>query len=73
MERGQRLSLIANICFESDEVGFLPDFLAKKYHLHPVMWQPPSSRYRILVLHKNTDDQKEKFERIITRLKELFS
>jgi len=66
-------SLIANICFESDEVGFLPDFLAKKYHLHPVMWQPPSSRYRILVLHKNTDDQKEKFERIITRLKELFS
>lgn len=33
-------SLIASICSESQEIGFLPDFLAKKCDLHPVMWQP---------------------------------
>jgi DNA-binding transcriptional LysR family regulator len=33
-------SLIAAICAETSEVGFLPDFLANKFHLKPVGWQP---------------------------------
>jgi len=45
-------SLIADICASSDEVGFLPEFLAKKVGLHPISWQPKPSHYRILALHK---------------------
>src|SRR5579872_6162144 len=29
-------SLIASICSDASEVGFLPDFLGNKFHLHPV-------------------------------------
>ena len=47
-------SLIADICAVSKEVGFLPEFLAKG--LHPVSWQPKPSRYRILALHRPTND-----------------
>lgn len=43
-------SLIADICSTSDEVGFLPDFLAAR--LHPVVWQPPPSSYRVLALYR---------------------
>ena len=45
-------SLIADICSHSEEVGFLPNFLAKEAGLHPVSWQPQPSHYRILALHR---------------------
>lgn len=47
-------SLIADICSNSSEVGFLPDFLALQLRLHPVPWQPTPSRYRILALYRNS-------------------
>lgn len=47
-------SLIADICSDSQEVGFLPDFLAHQAHLKPVSWQPAPSRYRILALYRST-------------------
>lgn len=46
-------SLIADMCSTSDEVGFLPDFLAQVYNLQPVPWQPAPSRYRLLALYRN--------------------
>jgi hypothetical protein len=45
-------SLIADICASSKDVGFLPDFLAKKVGLHPVPWQPTPLKYRLLALHR---------------------
>lgn len=45
-------SLIANICSNSSEVGFLPDFLAKRLGLYPVLWQPVTSQYRILAIYR---------------------
>ena len=49
-------SLIADICSNSIEVGFLPDFLALQFKLHPVSWQPNPSRYRILALYRGNGD-----------------
>lgn len=49
-------SLIADICSTSSEVGFLPDFLAVQFKLHPVSWQPPPSRYRVLALYRNNGE-----------------
>lgn len=43
-------SLIADICASGDEVGFLPDFLARKAGLKPQSWQPKPSPYRILAI-----------------------
>jgi DNA-binding transcriptional LysR family regulator len=57
-------SLIADICADSQEVGFLPDFLAMKANLHPVTWQLKPSRYRILALHRPSG---EAFQRRINR------
>lgn len=51
-------SLIADICSSSNEVGFLPDFLA--HHLHPVAWQPAPTRYRILALYRKTSPEFQK-------------
>lgn len=48
-------SLIADICANSTDVGFLPDFLGKKAKLHPVSWQPKTSCYKILALYRNFD------------------
>lgn len=48
-------SLIADICANSTDVGFLPDFLGKKAKLFPVSWQPEPSNYRILALFRNFD------------------
>lgn len=45
-------SLIADICSTSQEVGFLPDFLAQISSLYPVLWQPPVSHYRVLALYR---------------------
>lgn len=49
-------SLIADICACSNEVGFLPDFLALKMNLHPVEWQPKPSSYRVLALHRSAGE-----------------
>lgn len=45
-------SLIADICTSSKDIGFLPEFLAKKVGLHPVSWQPSALRYRLLALYR---------------------
>ena len=66
-------SLIADICKTSYEVGFLPDFLAKKYDLHPVSWQPDTFQYRILAIHKRIENLEDRFNLIIKRLKDLLN
>ena len=65
-------SLIAKICEDSDEVGFLPDFLAKKCGLSPVQWQSSTSGYRILAIYKNREDLKERFHTLISILQKVF-
>lgn len=47
-------SLIADICSTSQEVGFLPDFLAQMASLYPVKWQPPVSYYHLLALYRKS-------------------
>lgn len=64
-------SLIANICSSSQEVGFLPDFLAKKYELSPVLWQPAPSAYRVLAIYR--DAAKNLQDRLDRLLKVLIS
>ncbi|HQS84580.1 MAG: hypothetical protein B7Y25_01615 [Alphaproteobacteria bacterium 16-39-46] len=58
-------SLIADLCSGSEDVGFLPDFLARKAQLHPVLWQPPVAQFRMLALYRSSDDRFQK------RLKKL--
>ncbi|MFI5334829.1 MAG: LysR family transcriptional regulator [Chlamydiales bacterium] len=53
-------SLIADICSDTSEVGFLPDFLAKQAHLKPVSWQPTPSKYRVLALYRNSSPHFQK-------------
>lgn len=48
-------SLIADICASSRDVGFLPNFLARKVGLFPVSWQPKPSPYRILALYRSAE------------------
>jgi DNA-binding transcriptional LysR family regulator len=67
-------SLIADICSCSKDVGFLPDFLAKKAGLHPVSWQPTPSRYRILALYNpSTEDFQKRLNKFIKQCGEIFS
>ena len=61
-------SLIANICACSDEIGFLPDFLAKKFRLHPIPEQPKSFAYRVLAIYR----LENKFEHFFKELKAAF-
>lgn len=63
-------SLIASICAESQEVGFLPDFLAKKFNLHPVLWQPSPSPYRILAIYRHTN---KRFDPLLEHLCKVFT
>lgn len=66
-------SLIASICAESEEIGFLPDFLAKKFNLHPVLWQPAPSHYRLLALYKNPGKiLQERFDLLLQKLIQAF-
>jgi DNA-binding transcriptional LysR family regulator len=66
-------SLIANICACSDEIGFLPDFLAKKFNLHPIPKQPKSSAYRVLAIYRPVDLHLEsKFKQFFRELKMAF-
>ncbi len=67
-------SLIANICSDSTEIGFLPDFLAKKAGLHPVLWQPATSSYRILAIYRHTSRQiQERIESLVHELQVAFT
>lgn len=66
-------SLIGQICESTDEIGFLPDFLAKKYGLFPVRWQPAPSPYRILALYRGGEKQlQERFNLILNQLSQVF-
>lgn len=67
-------SLIVNICANSNEIGFLPDFLVKKLRLHPVLWQPAPSAYRILAIYGNSGKQlQERFDQFLRVLSLAFS
>ncbi len=67
-------SLIATICADSSEIGFLPDFLAKKFQLYPISWQPAVSQYRILAIYREPGKSYQKrFESLLQALKYLFT
>lgn len=64
-------SLIADICSNSKEIGFLPDFLAAS--LYPVKWQPPGSNYRMLALYrKSTDSFQKRIDSLLSCLEGIF-
>jgi DNA-binding transcriptional LysR family regulator len=66
--------LIADILKNSDHVGFLPDFLAKKYDLHPVDSKIEKYEYKILALFKNLDDFFQiRFNNVIEKLTQAFN
>ncbi len=66
-------SLIADICSNSKEIGFLPDFLAQKACLYPISWQPAPSPYRMLALYKKTSDPLHKrLQMLIRKLRSAF-
>lgn len=67
-------SLIAHLCAESDEVGFLPNFLAKKFNLHSVPWQPAGFSYRVLAIYVDTKKHlKVRLDRILQALGSIFN
>ncbi|MBA3815469.1 MAG: LysR family transcriptional regulator [Parachlamydiaceae bacterium] len=67
-------SLIADICSNSTEIGFLPDFLATQAKLHPVSWQPTPSRYRILALYRNNEDVfQQRLNKLLLQWRHVFS
>jgi len=66
-------SLIANICASSSEVGFLPDFLAAKFHLHPVEWQPKVSPYRVLAIYKSAGASQDRLQKLLEQLRTVFT
>lgn len=64
-------SLIADICANSNEIGFLPDFLAQHYSLYPVAWQPEPSSYRMLALYRKTSEPFQKrLQQLIVKINE---
>jgi DNA-binding transcriptional LysR family regulator len=67
-------SLIAHICSDSSEIGFLPDFLAKKLELYPVLWQPATSQYRVLAIYRNAGKHmQERFDPLLRELRNVFT
>ena len=67
-------SLIADICSTSTEVGFLPDFLAVQFKLHPVSWQPTPSRYRVLALYRNNREAfQQRLNNLLSQWRIVFS
>jgi DNA-binding transcriptional LysR family regulator len=67
-------SLIADICSNSMEVGFLPDFLAVQSKLYPVSRQPIPSRYRMLALYRSNGDAFQKrLDKLLVQWREVFS
>lgn len=67
-------SLIADLCSSTSEVGFLPDFLGKQAHLHPVSWQPASPNYRLLALYRQAGDSfQQRIEPLLKKWREVFT
>ncbi len=67
-------SLIATICAESREIGYLPDFLAKKLKLHPVSWQPEPSPYRVLAIYRDASKLlPERLDLLLCELRRVFA
>jgi DNA-binding transcriptional LysR family regulator len=67
-------SLIADICRASQEIGFLPDFLAQTAPLYPVSWQPPPSSYRILALYRKSPDPfQQRIQDLVGHLRSIFA
>ena len=67
-------SMIATICSTSNEVGFLPDFLAKKCKLEPVLWQPATSSYRVLAIYRKQPEKMQKrIDDLVEKLCEAFA
>ncbi len=67
-------SLIADICCNSEKVGFLPDFLSLNTNLKPVNWQPAPSKYKILALYrKQKTPISDEIQTIITQLRHEFN
>jgi len=68
------LSKIADICACSNEVGFLPDFLALRMGLHPVEWQPKPSGYRVLALHHSAGEAlQQRLNNFISQCQKIFA
>lgn len=66
-------SLIADICKNSDEIGFLPDFLGREHRLTPVKGQPTPSHYRLLALYKLSGEIFEKrFDELLKKWHSVF-
>lgn len=67
-------SLIADICSNSPEVGFLPDFLARKWGLIPVLWQPATCSYRVLAIYKAPSKSlQQRFDSLLNELRQVFT
>lgn len=67
-------SLIADICSDSSEIGFLPDFLGYQLNLKPVSWQPTPSRYRVLALYRNISPSLQKrLKPLLEQWKSIFA
>ncbi|MFM8454098.1 MAG: LysR family transcriptional regulator [Gammaproteobacteria bacterium] len=66
-------SLIADLCSNSKEVGFLPEFLAKESNLHPVHWQPELLKFRLLALSRSHDKVfQDRLDNIVKACQSLF-
>lgn len=67
-------SLIAHICADAAEIGFLPDFLARKFALYPVSWQPVAASYRVLAIYRDTSKQlQERLDFLLPALRQAFT
>lgn len=66
--------LIGEICSNSLEVGFIPDFVGKTFQLSPVKWQPAKFEYHILIIYiKAQKELSDKFDLIVSKLRTAFS
>ncbi len=66
-------SLIADICGSTDEIGFLPEFLATGKGLYPVDWQPDKTSYSVLAIYrKELLGAHQRFDELILKLKKAF-
>jgi DNA-binding transcriptional LysR family regulator len=67
-------SLIADLCAASSQVGFLPDFLGRHSHLHPVAWQPSPSHYHVLALYRHTSEAFQlRLQKLLVEWQKVFS
>jgi DNA-binding transcriptional LysR family regulator len=67
-------SLIADLCSASTDVGFLPSFLAQHLNLHPVAWQPPVAKFRMLAMHRTLDDDLlQRIDKLVMACSQIFN